>query len=182
VAFPVFFDTCAIYDAGLADLLLTMAENGLFRPLWSDNVLAELRDALVEAGIDEDGVEHRIASMNDTFPDARVTGYEALIPQMDCNEDDRHVLAAAARSGAAVLVTFNLKHFPMTALADYELTVVHPDEFLLDQLDLYQAKTVEAVIQVTAQYENPPVTIAEFLDLLKRSGVPKFAKAVSAVV
>ena len=182
MAFPVFFDTCAIYGAGLADLLLTMAEKGLFRPLWSDDVFAELRGVLVEAGIEEDAVEHRIASMIDTFPDARVTGYEALIPQMACNENDRHVLAAAVRSGAAVLVTFNLKHFPKAALADYELTVVHPDEFLLDQLDLYQAKTVEAVIQVPAQYENPPVTIAEFLDLLKRSGVPKFAKAVNAIM
>jgi len=42
VAFTVFFDTCAIYGAGLVDLLLTMAEKGLFRPLWSDDVLGEL--------------------------------------------------------------------------------------------------------------------------------------------
>ena len=179
MAFPVFFDTCAIHGAGLSDLLLTMAEKGLFRPLWSDGVLGELRGALLRAGIAADAVEHRLTSMGDAFPDARVTGYMALISQMSCDENDRHVLAAAVRGGAAVLVTFNLKHFPQTALDEYGLSAAHPDEFLLDQLDLYPAKTVEAVTQVPALYENPPVTVAEFLDVLHRSGVPKFATAVN---
>ena len=182
MAFPVLLDTCAIYGAGLTDLLLTMAEKGMFRPLWSDEVLGELHRVLVEAGIDKDAVERRITSMGQAFPDARVTGYEALIPHMACDENDRHVLAAAVRGGAAVVVTFNLKHFPKTALAQYELTAVHPDEFLLDQLDLYATKAVEAVVQVPASYENPPVTVAEFLDLLERSGVPKFVRAINAII
>lgn len=182
MAFPVFLDTCTIYGAGLNDLLLTMAEKGLFRPLWSDDVLDELCRVLQEAGIADDAIEHRIASMNDAFPDARVTGYKALIPQMVCDEKDRHVLAAAIRGNAAVLVTFNLKHFPNSALEEYGLAIVHPDEFLLDQLDLYPSRVANAVTQVPAMYENPPVTAAEFLDLLHRSGVPKFAKATNSLI
>lgn len=32
MTFPVFFDTCALYPATLADLLLRVAETGVFRP------------------------------------------------------------------------------------------------------------------------------------------------------
>jgi len=52
VAFPVFFDTCAIYGAGLADLFLSLAERGIYQPMWSGDVLDELRRSLHKAGID----------------------------------------------------------------------------------------------------------------------------------
>jgi len=54
---------------------------------------------------------------------------------------DRHVLAAAVRGNADAMVTANLKDFPPTALAPYELEALHPDEFLLDQLALDPAAT-----------------------------------------
>ena len=34
--------------------------------------------------------------------------------------------------------TFNLKDFPDESVAAYDIEVVQPDRFLLDQLDLYQ--------------------------------------------
>lgn len=74
--------------------------------------------------------------MRTAFPDARVTGYESLIPAMTNHPKDRHVLAAAARADAAVIVTANLKDFPAAALEPYQIDAVHPDDFLLDQLEL----------------------------------------------
>jgi hypothetical protein len=41
--------------------------------------------------------------------------------------------------GAAIVVTFNRRHFPHAALEPYQLSAVHPDDFLLDQFDLYPA-------------------------------------------
>jgi hypothetical protein len=42
VAFPAFLDTCVLYPAYLCDTLLRLAEAAAYRPLWSDDVLAEL--------------------------------------------------------------------------------------------------------------------------------------------
>jgi len=37
---------------------------------------------------------------------------------------------------AEVVVTFNLDDFPERSLKPFDLTAIHPDDFLLDQLDL----------------------------------------------
>lgn len=180
--FPVFLDTNAVYGAALCDLLLTLAERGTYRPLWSTGVLGELSEVLCRNGISPAAVVHRITAMRDAFPDAEVFGYESLIPQMQCDEGDRHVLAAAVRGGAAVIVTFNLQHFPVDLLASYQIGLVHPDEFLLDQLDLYPSLVAQTVLDVPEAYENPPVTVRDFCDLLDRSGVPRFVKAVTRLL
>ena len=40
---------------------------------------------------------------------------------------DRHVLAAAVRSGAQTIVTLNLRHFPDAALAPWDVVAQSPD-------------------------------------------------------
>ena len=41
--FPAFLDTCVLYSSTLRDTLLRIAEADAFRPLWSADVLAELK-------------------------------------------------------------------------------------------------------------------------------------------
>ena len=137
MAFPAFLDACVLYPFYLCDTLLRLAEGGGYRPLWSGAVIDEVSRALVRDGANPESVARRAAAMRETFPDAEVTGYESLIPAMTNHEKDRHVLAAAVRADAAVIVTLNLRDFPHESLEPYELEARHPDEFLLDQLDLY---------------------------------------------
>jgi predicted nucleic acid-binding protein len=179
MAFPALLDTCSIYGAYLCDTMLTLAEAGTFRPLWSPAILTELRDALVERGHDVQAVEHRIRQMLRTFPDAEVTGYEPLIPSMTNHPKDRHVLAAAVRGDAAIIVTFNLSDFPAEALAPYDIEAVHVDDFLLDQLDLHPGATLKALKAQVSRYNRPPQTIAELLPILARAGVSRFADEVT---
>ena len=85
------------------------------------------------------------------------------------------MLAAAVRANAEVLVTFNVGDFPEPALKPYDVTAIHPDEFLLDQLDLYPGVTVAVLRQQAASYRREPTTAAGVLVLLERTGVPRFA-------
>ena len=178
MAYPALLDTCVLYPVYLCDTLLRLAEATAYRPLWSADVLAELRRSLIDRGVPPDRVDRRLAYMTRSFPDALVTGYESLIDGMTNQRKDRHVLAAAVRANAEVIVTFNLKDFPETALKPYDIAAIHPDEFLLDQLDLYPGVTVDALRYQAASYRRVPNTLPDILALLERSGVPNFAAEV----
>lgn len=180
--FPVFLDTSAVFGGALNDLILTLAERGMFRPLWSQGVFEELMRSLERRGIPTSAITRRIGMMRDAFPDAEVIGYIDLIDSMTCDEGDRHILAAAVRANAALLVTFNLRHFPPEALKPYDIEARHPDDFLLDQLELRESAVLTCVTDVLASYENPPMTSVEYLSLLARAGVPRFAARVGRIL
>lgn len=179
MAFPAFLDTCVLYPQYLSDTLLTQADADTFRPLWSADVLRELGGVLArEAGLGEDAVSYRLEQMRAAFPDAEVTGYESLIDGMTNHEKDRHVLAAAVRGNAEVLVTCNLRDFPHSALKPFDIGAVHPDDFLLNQLDLYPGAVVECLEQQVARYTHEPLTVRDLLPRLERCGVPNFTAEV----
>lgn len=174
--FPAFFDTNVLYGALLNDLILEFADRGLFRPLWSHDVLFELAKNLVKNGEDPALVQKRVGTMQHYFADAMITGYEDLIPTMTNEEKDRHVLAAAVRGGAEVLVTFNPRDFPVPSVERFDLEIVHPDDFLLDQLDLYHAATLRALVELVESYDSPAMTMDDYLIALIRAGVPRFVE------
>ncbi|KGI79925.1 DNA-binding protein, partial [Actinopolyspora erythraea] len=106
------------------------------------------------------------------------TGYESLLPTMTNDEGDHHMLATAVRGNAAVIVTANLRHFPEHALKPYEIEAVHPDEFLLDQLDLHPARVMASLSRQVSAYTREPTTIAGLMNRLEQTGLPKFAAEV----
>lgn len=125
-----------------------------------------------------DKVDRRIGQMNRAFPDATVHGYDTLVDGMKNDPKDRHVLAAAVRANAEVIVTFNTRDFPNAALAPYDLLAVHPDDFLLDQLDLYPGLVLQVLEKQAASYRREPTTVPGVLALLDRTGTPRFASEV----
>jgi predicted nucleic acid-binding protein len=162
----------------LTDILLRLAEAETYRPLWSADVLAEVRRNILKfPRVSEASVDRRIKGMRATFPDAEVTGYQALIDSMTNHPKDRHVLAAAVRGNASVIVTANLRDFDERSLAPYELDAVHPDTFLLNQLDLYSQQTVGCLLEMVADKRKPPVSMEVFLSGFTKT-VPQFVKAV----
>ncbi|WP_344106957.1 PIN domain-containing protein [Nocardiopsis rhodophaea] len=167
-----------LYPAYLCDTFLRLASAGAYRPLWSRDVLDELSRNVAQRGVAPDCVERRIAHMDRAFPDATVRGYETLVEGMENHPKDRHVLAAAARAGAEVIVTFNTRDFPDASLKPYDILAVHPDDFLLDQLDIYPGLTLRALERQAASYRRDPTTVPGVLALLERVGVPGFAAEV----
>lgn len=179
MAFRAVLDTCALYPAHLRDTLLRLAERHLYVALWSGDILEELSSSLTRAGLAPDSVERLIAEMRRAFPDSEVQGYEALIDAMGCDPKDRHVLAAAVRSEAAALVTFNTSDFPSESTELFAIEVVEPDEFLLDLLDLDpQAVIIELETQAATNRASPK-TLSELLRALAVAGVPRFASEVA---
>jgi predicted nucleic acid-binding protein len=83
-----------LFNELINDLILRLAEEHLYAPYWSQQILDELRRDL-QLRIGEERSAQRINAMTAAFPKALVTGYESLIKNMTCDEKDRHVLAAA---------------------------------------------------------------------------------------
>jgi hypothetical protein len=171
-------DACVLVPIALADTLLRVAEKGLYRPLWSDRILAEAQQATEEIHLGID-VSKRFASMREAFGDALVTGWEELEPGILLpDEDDRHVVATAARGGADAIITANLADFPATALRPFSLEAVHPDDFMLDLLDLSPPTILQVIHEQAAHTRKPPLTPRDLATLLGRAGVPGFADEV----
>lgn len=96
--------------------------------------------------------------------------------------DDRHVLAAAMRGRADVIVTANVRDFPRETLAPLEIAVVHPDDFLLDQLDLTPRVVLEVLREQAAHTRSPPLTSTDLLARLAKAGVPGFADEAGRMI
>jgi hypothetical protein len=111
--------------------------------------------------------------------DALVEGYEDLIPTLSLpDENDRHVVAAAIRGQAQVIVTMNLKDFPSEVLQQYEIEALHPDEFILQLIDLAPNVVMDAAEAHRRSLKNPPKSIEEFLASLEAQGLPKSVAAL----
>ncbi|MFK0002334.1 PIN domain-containing protein [Paenarthrobacter sp. NPDC090522] len=172
-------DACVLLPYHLCDLLLRLGETDIYQPLWSDELLGEVRRNLVQAfDRTEQQATRRIDQMQQAFPHAMVVGFEGLIPAMTNDSKDRHVLAAAVHGQAALIVTANLKDFPAQALALYGIEAVHPDDFLLDQLDLYPRQTMQCLREQRAAYGRPSLTRSAFYSRLSLTA-PQFADAAS---
>ncbi len=103
---------------------------------------------------------------------AVVTGYEDLIASLSLPDpDDRHVLAAAIRAGATVIVTYNLKDFPAETLARFDIEAQHPDDFLVSLLDQSPGMVCAAVKRQRESLRNPPKTALELLATLESQGL-----------
>jgi predicted nucleic acid-binding protein len=182
VALTVVLDTCVLYPAHLRDTLLRLAERELFTPLWSADIIDELTRNLVRAAVNPSAVAHLIQQMSIAFPHSEITGYRSLLPAMTCHPKDRHVLAAAVRSGASAIVTANVGDFPDSSVGPHALRVIDPDTFLSAHLEVAPSTVIGELRTQAAANRKAPKTLPGLLDALAVAGVPKFAEAVSRQV
>src|SRR5690606_40181283 len=150
----------------LCDTLLRLAEERLFRPVWSERILAEMSDAIrtVHPTLREGLVERRIHCMNDAFPGACIGDFDAIEAALVLPDpDDRHVLAAAVRSRADAIVTANIRDFPAAITTSLDVEVIHPDDFLLSQLDMRGRTVLESLVAQADAASNPRLRLEDVL-------------------
>jgi predicted nucleic acid-binding protein len=179
--FTALYDACVLYPAPLRDLLLEMALTDLFRAKWSSHIHEEWIRAVLEDRPDLTAVQlRRTRDLMDLHArDCLVEDFEELIPSLILPDpNDRHVLAAAIRGRADVIVTYNLTDFPNKELQKYGITSQHPDGFLLHLFNLAPSIVCAAVSTHRARLKHPPKTTAEYLETLERQSLTQFVAAL----
>ena len=170
-AFTVLYDSCVLYPAPLRDLLMRLALTDLVRAKWTDAIHEEwIRNVLKDRpDLTRTQLERTRDLMNAHARDCLVEDYEDLIEAVVLPDpNDRHVLAAAIRGRADVIVTFNLDDFPADVLQRYGIEAQHPDEFVNRLLDLAPTEVYRAVKCQREALENPPRTAEELLETLEK--------------
>ena len=162
---------------------MQLALTDLFQAKWTNHIHDEwIRNLLNNRpDLKREHLEKTRRLMNAATRDCLVEGYDALIESIKLpDEDDRHVLAAAIHARAGVIVTFNLKDFPVKALRSYKIEAVHPDDFILRLIEIDSAAVCEAARFHRARLRNPPKSIEEYLLTLSEQGLVKTVEHLKA--
>ncbi|MBT2226482.1 PIN domain-containing protein [Nonomuraea sp. NEAU-A123] len=183
MAFVVIYDANALYGNTLRDLLIRLAMTGRVQAKWTNEILGEVQRNLAvnRPDITQEKLNKLCRLMNSAVRDCLVEGYEPLVEGLKLPDpDDRHVLAAAIKTGAQVIVTSNLKDFPAEDLAIWGVEAKSPDDFVLDQIGLDDRIVWACVQQIADSRTNPPETIEDVLDALEAAGLVESVAALRA--
>ena len=167
-------DACVIYPAPIRDLLLSLADVGLFKPFWSDEINQEWGRSLMikRPDILPIKIAATVQAMNDSFPDATIKRDESIMSKLHLpDQNDLHVLATAISSGSSYIITSNLKDFPNGQLNQYSIKAIDPDTFILN---LFQEQEVLANFALENQIKrlkHPPLSKTEVLAIFEKLGL-----------
>jgi predicted nucleic acid-binding protein len=181
MAFVVVYDASVLYGNTLRDLLIRIAQTGMVQAKWTEKILDEALGNLAKdrPDIPYEKLLRLRELMNNSVPDCLVDGYEAMIDGLKLPDpDDRHVLAAAIKAHAQVIVTSNLRDFPGDLLAVWHMEARSPDDFVLDQIELDDRIVWACLQQIVDSRVNPPETIEDVLTALERAGLVESVAAL----
>lgn len=173
--YTALLDANVLYSVAISDALMEVAATGIYAAKWSKAIDDEwVRNLAKNKNRAEADFYTRRDSMHDACPDWEVPeeGWkliEQCLTLPDVN--DRHVLAAAVAGHADSIVTINIKHFPASVLEPLGITALHPDEFLLQQLELEPLVVLPAFKVMRARLKNPAFTPEKFVDAMERNGL-----------
>ena len=181
--FTAVYDACVLYPAPLRDFLMWLGLSGRFRARWSARIHDEWKRNLLinRPDLSAEQLDRTSDLMDRAIPGAVVTGFEPLMAGLSLPDpNDRHVLAAAIRCHASVIVTFNERDFPGDLLDAFGMEAQHPDVFAENLFDLDPASVVAAAQRQRQQLKSPPMAVDRYLDILRRQGLSQTVKALSA--
>ena len=182
--FTAILDANVLYPQLIRDTLLSLAVEGLYHARWSQAIHDEWTRNLAK---DRPELAARLPAvvklMNASVPDCLVTNYEKLVTSIELPDpDDRHVVAAAIVGHADAIVTFNTKDFPQAVLQPYGIEVQHPDEFLMNQLQLQKIPALSAIKKMRARWTNPERPALALIAAFEKRGLPLTADLLREAV
>ena len=173
--YTALLDACVLFPVAVCDSLMSVAATGLYAPKWTQRIEDEWTRSLEQkSGRPPGSCNVRRDAMRDAAPDWEVPeqAWRRIAPCLQLPDpDDAHVLAAAIAGHADCIVTANLKDFPEDALAPFGIQVIHPDEFLIAQMDLDSLSVLASFKEQRARLKNPAYTPSAFADALERNAL-----------
>lgn len=173
--FTALLDACVIFPVAVVDSLLSAAQIGLYAPKWTTEIEAEWMRNLEEKTGRQAGRFHaRRDAMRDACPDWEVpeAAWRRLVPCLQLPDtSDVHVLAAAIAGHADCIITMNLRDFPEQVLAPFGIEAIHPDEFLIAQMDLDHLGMLAAFKRQRERLRRPEMVPEAFADAMARNGL-----------
>ena len=184
--FTAVLDACVLFPIATADALVSLAVAGLFAAKWTVAIEGEW---LAVAERRHPGLAGRFTTRRDAMRDAvidwevKADGWAALAPCLELPDPDEvHVLAAAIAGHADCIATTNLKDFPASVLEVYGLIALHPDDFIVAQLDLGLYPALATFKAMRARKRNPTYTAEEFAAAMERNGLVVTAERLRRAV
>lgn len=164
----VLLDANVIVDAQVRDFFCRLAEAELIEVRWSSLILEETRQALIgRLGLNPVGVDRLVAALERAFPEAKIGGFESLAKSLELpDRKDRHVMAAALHGECDLLVTYNIRHFPSSAVNDHDLLPISVDEAIVLMAAWYGPWIGEVVDAQIASLRRPSLTRETFIQHL----------------
>lgn len=95
------------------------------------------------------------------------------------DENDRHVLAAAIKVRAQLIVTDNLRDFPNDVLAEFEMEAISADHFIADTMTLDLTRSIASIAQMRARFSHPKLTPQHLVLRCEKSGLLETASILS---
>ncbi|MEK0421620.1 MAG: PIN domain-containing protein [Bacteroidetes bacterium] len=183
VRFIAVLDTNVVYPVIIRDVLFWFAYYDLYTPKWGEHIFDEWKRVMLEKGVSNEEADKRLAAANSAFPDALVTNYKGLIDNLVLpDQDDRHVMAAAIKTNANLIVTNNIKDFPQEYLQSFGLNVKTADDFLTDIIDLNQEHALAAFKEMVLNKKNPKQDEFDVLNLMRNAGLKDTANYLHALL
>ena len=182
--FTAVIDACVLCSPLKRSLILSLAEAELFRVRWSDEIMDETEKAItiiLSKKGHGDAVERAAQTrniMNQAFAEATVVQYKhhgngiGKLP----DEGDRHVIAAAIKSKADIIVTENLKDFPRKVLANYGIEAKSSDDFIADAINLSPTLAIDAIKRMQLRLDRPDKTPEIVLLDMEKTGLIQSAE------
>ncbi|QQF07188.1 PIN domain-containing protein [Sinorhizobium meliloti] len=177
--FTAFVDACTLASALKRNLLLTLAKRNSFDSAGPQLFLMRPRRPSRKILADKDVADATVrasragASMEAAFEEAMVVDFDQFLSACEGlpDENDAHVVAAALKTQAAVIVTDNLRDFPEELLRRLNLKARSADAFIADTIALDTGRAVAAVRRMRERFRKPEKTADVLLLDMEANGL-----------
>lgn len=176
----VLIDACVLYPTVMREVVLGVAQTGLFQPLWSARILEEWARAARKLGVTgEVQARAEIALLRTQWPRAEVPPAPGIDAQLWLpDQNDTHVLAAAIAGSADVLLTSNAQDFPQHTLKEWSIVRRDPDGFIWELWSSHPELVSATVAKVHTEANRLSGSQLPLRALLKKARLPRLGKAL----
>lgn len=185
--YTALIDACSLLPVLQRNILLSLAEAEFFRIRWSSKIVEETHGAFIKVHGEHygDHVKERanlmINSMNAAFPEAMLEDdLTALISLLQTeyelpDPNDTHVIAAAIKCRADMIITENLKDFPEEVLFTFDLEAKSADAFIADTIGLAPEKAYITIRRMRERFKRPEITPEDLYFKMEKKGLTETA-------